>query len=413
VNPLFELEQDGNDIVIADYKGSNPVINPPSGGSSPNAGRGAALVDSIIGSLTATSVLIEKIVNALETIEILQATGHSAEANIAIRQLIGEDVLPVINAAVETVHQVGAAIGRRLGAIRSMSFAPSAGYGSFQERIWVTGFGSWAKQKDTDVLLGYEYNSGGVILGFDHEVASVPGLTLGINGAFSKGKLKNNDHLSDTDIDSYSFGIYGLYEASNGFFAEANFGMGWSQNDLEATDFLTRVRRTGNFDTKSLQAGLNLGYTFKLADNVNLVPSVGIQYIHIKQDGWRERLSNPNAPTVAAHWFGDSKQNFVEIPVSVKLESSHKVGSAVISPEIHVGGIFTANNPRSNVRMGFIGSNSSMNLVGIDSGKNRFQMGTSLKVQVSDYVDIFASYELETRSKFTSHYAHLGLGVSF
>jgi hypothetical protein len=140
---------------------------------------------------------------------------------------------------------------------------------------------------------------------------------------------------------------------------------------------------------------------------------VGVQYIHIKQDGWRERLSNPFAPMVAAHWFGDSKQNFVEIPVSVKLESSHKVGSAVISPEIHGCGIFTATNPRSNVRMGFIGSNSSMNLVGLDFDKNRFQLGTSLKVQVSDYVDIFGSYELETRSKFTSHYAHLGLGVSF
>jgi outer membrane autotransporter protein len=63
--------------------------------------------------------------------------------------------------------------------------------------------------------------------------------------------------------------------------------------------------------------------------------------------------------------------------------------------------------------MGFIGSNSSVSLVGFDADRNRFQAGTSLKVQINDYAGIFANYELETRSKYTSHYAHLGVGISF
>jgi hypothetical protein len=140
---------------------------------------------------------------------------------------------------------------------------------------------------------------------------------------------------------------------------------------------------------------------------------VGLQYVHVTQDGWEEQLADPNLPDIPAHWFGDSKRNFWEVPVSLKLESTHQIGSVTITPEIHVGAVFTLNDPKTSMRMGFVGSDSSVSLVGVDSGKNRFQAGASIKIQANDYLDIFASYELETRSKYTSHYAQLGIGFSF
>jgi outer membrane autotransporter protein len=416
VNALYELEKTTNDIRIGDFKGSGSIINQAGGraggGSSPNLGHIAVLVDSILSS--SDNVIVQgKIIDTLFAIENLYDGGHGSEADKAVRQLIGEDALTAIHANIENVHQVRSALGRRMSSIRNVSAPPSSGSEDALSRVWAAGFGSWAKQKDAEGLFGYKYRTAGVILGFDYKVAAVPGLTLGINGSLSRGKMENNDHYSETDIDSYGIGIYGMYEAANGFFAEANMGFGWSENDLETVSVLTGSKRKADFDSKTFQVGLNLGYTFRLADNVSLIPTAGLQYIRVKQDGWREKLSDPNLSDIPAHWFGDSKQDFLEIPVSLKLESTHQVGSVTISPEVHVGVIFTANDPKSSMRMGFVGSDRSVSLTGVDSGKNRFQAGTSVKIQASDLVDIFVSYEMETRSKYTSHYGHLGIGFSF
>ncbi|MDR1080807.1 MAG: autotransporter outer membrane beta-barrel domain-containing protein, partial [Deltaproteobacteria bacterium] len=404
------------DIVIGEFKGSGSLIGQVGGrgrgGSSPNLGRLSGMVDGILTS-SGNAALSGRILDVLSAIDDIIVSGHGNEAALAVRQLIGEDVLPIINANVENVHQTRAALGRRMSTIRNFSFAPSSGSEDARSRVWAAGFGNWAKQKDSDGLLGYEYNSGGVILGFDHELAAVPGLTIGINGSVSKGKMKNNGYHSETDIDSYGIGVYGMYEAPNGLFAEANIGFGWSDNELETVSVLTGSKRKANFDSKTFQAGVNMGYTFKLSDNVHLVPTTGLQYIRITQDGWKEKLADPDLPDIPAHWFGDTKRDFLEVPVSLKLESAHQVGSVTITPEVHAGAIFTLNDPKSSMRMGFVGSDRSVSLVGMDSGKNRFQAGASVKIQANDLLDIFASYELETRSKYTSHYAHLGAGFSF
>jgi outer membrane autotransporter protein len=416
VNPLFDLEISGNDMIIGDFKGSGTIIELAGGmasvGISPNVIHISMLIDSIFSSGDSL-VLQAQLIDTLSAIDALSSTGHAAEAAIAVRQLIGEGVLPIINAGVENVHQVRSALGTRMGSVRNFSFAPSAGSGDAGSRVWAAGFGAWAKQKDADGFFGYKYGSRGVLLGFDHELAAVPGLTLGINASISNGEMKNNGYYSETDIDTFGLGIYGMYEAANGFFVEGNLGISWSENRMETKSVLTGAMRKADFDAKTFQAGLNFGYTFRPADNVHLVPTVGLQYIRIKQDGWQERLSDPNLPDIPAHWFGDSKRDFLEVPVSLKLESTHRIGSVTVTPEVHVGAVFTVNDPKSSMRMGFVGSDSSMSLVGIDSGKSRFQAGAGVKIQATDLVDIFASYELETRSKYTSQYAHLGVGFSF
>jgi outer membrane autotransporter protein len=167
-------------------------------------------------------------------------------------------------------------------------FAPSAGYGDAREHVWASGFGSWTRQKDTQVM-GCRCSAGGVILGYDQELASVPGLTLGLTGAFSKGTLKNSGRLAKTGIGTFSPGVCGLYEFGNGLYLDPSLGSGWAKNQFHIS-FLN-ARKTGDFDSDNFQAALNLGYAVQLTDSTRLIPSSGIQYIHIKQDGWRKKIA--------------------------------------------------------------------------------------------------------------------------
>jgi outer membrane autotransporter protein len=414
-NPLFDLQIVGNDIVVDSYKGSSGVINKAAGGGgkSGNLDRVAALIDQELLSGSISVDTQERLIDNLETINSLKDAGQDKAAEVAIKQLIGEEALPALNSVVLTVRQTDVAVANRFSSLRANSLAPAAGYGSALNRAWASGFGSWSRQKDDDGLSGYRYNSGGVILGYDHEVESVPGLTLGVSGSFSRGTLKNNDHLAKTDINTIGVGLYGVYQATNGLFVEGSVGFGWSDNESKIRLTYINASKKSDFDSDNFQAGVNFGYIYNISDSLRLIPSVGFRYIHVKQDGWKEKIESDPDNRAVLNWFGDAKQNFAEIPISLKLESTHNVGSAVLTAGVHAGAVLTANDPKTKLRMGFVGSNNSVTLSGIDSGRNRLNAGADLRVQINDYLDLDFSYEFETRSKFKSHYGHVGLGISF
>jgi outer membrane autotransporter protein len=449
-NPLWDLKIEGNEIVVARYKGddgnvisngddssngnggsnsgSGDTSNGNSGSNSGNGGSSYGEGPSIISSpnfadavtfvdqffktgakvdpelkenLDAYVTIIEKLEQEdLETYE------------IAVRQLFGEEALTAVNATVATVNQVNGAVGNRFSTIRGYGpAAPAAGYGSSLNRIWVNGFGSFHKQRDINGMMGYDYNSGGVILGYDREVAALPGLTLGINGAWSHGKLKNNDGLAKTDVDNFSLGFYGSYNFANGFFLDLNLAYGWGDND----SWVNRVvgyQTRGDFDSKSISAGLTAGYKINLTDKVRLTPSLGLQYTHINQDAWSERILNPVYGAVA-NWFGDVKEDMLEIPVNFTLDATINAGSAVVTPEFRVGAVFVADRPSNVLTMGFVGAPESINIYGINTSRTRFKGGAGVKIQFNDLVDLSANYDLEASSHYTAHSGFVGLGFSF
>jgi outer membrane autotransporter protein len=413
-NPYFSLGQDANSVYIDGFTGGQGLVGAVTGGRgvTPNMSQGAGLISQILLDRNSPDDLVQRLYNSGEAILSLKDENPAA-AEVALRQLFGEEALQLVSATVDTIHQVSSVIGRRISYVRSFGSSPAAGYGGASEHMWVSGFGTWARQKNTEVY-GYNYNASGLVLGYDHEFDSVPGLTLGLSGSLSKGTLKNNDHLAETDVDTYALGVYGAYEWTNGLFLEGNLGYGWADNrSTIRLPYANNAIKTADFDSHNFQAGFNVGYGLRLAADTLLTPSVGLRYVNVNQDGWRERISSDPDNAAVANWCGDSRQNFLEIPLGLKVESSLQVQTVGIEPELHVGWVFTPNEPRSEMRMGFVGSDRSVSIVGTDPGRSRFLAGTGLKVQATDYVDFGINYEIEAKKNYTSHYGSLTLGVSF
>lgn len=412
-NPLFEVNKVNNQLVLGDFKGTEEVISGAAGGSlTTNYSNTAALLDRLLQSGSTPADLENRIIGNLEAISDLTDADRS-KAEQALKQLVGEEALSAMNAAVDTTQRVSAVQHSRLKVLHEAGPSPSAGFGPTENRVWASAFGQWIRQKNSGRIYGYDYDAGGLALGYDREVPEVPGLTLGVSGAWSSGEIKNNDGRTKTDVDTYSLGLYGSYEFGGGFFVDGNLNYGHAQNDA-STKLVLGGRKEGSFDSNSWQVGLNLGYTFRPAPEVRLIPSVGLQYIHIKQDGWREKIKADPNNLALAHWFGDSKTSFVEIPVNLRLNTTWDNGCGVLfTPELRLGGIFAADKPDSQLRMGFTGSGDSAKIYGIDPGKNRFLAGAGLKVQVSNNLDAFIDYDYEGRSNYQSHNASAGLGYSF
>jgi outer membrane autotransporter protein len=415
---IFTFVQSGNDIMIDDFLGIEGVVDEVLFANgitiTSNYERGTTVISNVItGDVPASTDLSSRLLDNIQVIA--QLTKDDAPAAlVALKQLLGEEALPYIEAHHETIlEQHRAVVRRRDYILNSSNFSPSAGYKDALNRIWVSGIGSWVKQRNTSALYGYRYESIGVIIGYDREIDAVPGLTLGITGAISAGKLKNNDGLASTDVSTTSLGLYGLYQHGSGFFLYGNLGFGWAKYEATIDVPSINATKTSDFNSTSFNAGFGLGYTFNIASNVNFSASTGLDYIHIRQEGWKERIKTDPDNMAVANWFGDMVSDYVDIDVTFKLESVHEIGSVVLRPEIHAGVVFTPTSKADDLRVGFVGSNASFNLNGLETGRTRFRGGAGLKVQLTDYVDIGFSYEIEAKKGYTAHYGQLGIGISF
>lgn len=410
----FRIENSGSGqrMVVNSYTGSAGAIQNAAGGMTANYASTAGLVDRLLTSANTPADLSNRLIGNLEGIDTLADSGDRS-AEKAVKQLVGEEALASVNAAIDTAQQVTNTLGGRFNTLHDAYQAPSGGYADTLNRVWLSGFGNWVRQENRSGIYGYDYDSGGIVLGYDREVESVQGLTLGVSGAWSSGTVKNNDKLTETDVDVFSFGLYSSYEFGNGLFLDGNINYGFVDNDTE-TKLVLGGRKKGSFDSSTLQMGLTLGYTHNLTPSTKLIPSVGVQYIHAEQDSWREKITADPSGNAVAHWFGENKNDFVEFPVKLRLNSTFEVGSDVlITPELRVGGTFVAHKPEARMQVGFVGSGDSVVINGINPGKNRYQIGGGVKVQVTDLVDVFADYDYEGRSGFKSHSASAGLGFSF
>jgi subtilase-type serine protease len=383
---------------------------------------------NIVNTLTLVDNLYEDANNGLVSQDVVNrinnyiiAAGTTLAGNVelievALKQLAGEEALSSITASIDTARAFNTAISDRFTTLRTFnSTAPSAGAGDTLNRLWLSGFGNWSKLKDSAFTTGYKYTGGGVVLGYDRDVEAVPGLSVGLSGAWSKGKLKNNDGLSNTDINTGSFGLYSSYLFKNGFFIDALFSYGQSNNDTSTTQIIGNAIKEASYDTKSYLLGLNFGYDIPITDNIKLTPSAGVNYLSVHQDGWIESIVyDPLNLSLPPRFVSSSKNDIVEIPLNLKLSGNFTSDGGIdLNFGVRAGVVIEAEKPNNSLNTGFVGSSRSAVITGVSYGRSRFKGGASLGLQLSESVDVFFDYDIEARKQYTSHNATLGFGFSF
>lgn len=376
---------------------------------------GAELAARVITGSEASPDLVDRLSKTLQKISDLADTDPGAAAK-ASKQLIGEASISSMTLALTAARQVQNIQGVRLHEYRDNPWSgagQTTGYGSRLNRVWISGLGQWARQSDRDGVYGYKADIGGVAFGVDREAASVPGLQVGLSGSVSTGRLKNNDGRGKTDFEAASIGLYGSYNFWDGFFIDGNAAYGLGQHTTK-TNLLIGGRKEGDFDSRTYQAGVTFGYVYRDPSGFKVTPSVGVQYYHYSQDGWREKVKNDPGNDVVANWFKKRDNDTWEAPVKLKANTTLFTRSGLIlTPELRLGLICVLHKPSAKVRMGFVGSDDYAQIYGIDSSRNRFQAGAGLKAQLTGSVDVFMDYDLEFRTGQRSHNASLGLGVDF
>jgi hypothetical protein len=337
------------------------------------------------------------------------------EAKEALKQLFGESLVNVTASVSTTVLKAQEVILNRLDRVREIqtagSAAPAAGSGDELNRIWVGGFGIWAKEDASSTVSGYDFSGGGVVLGYDREVDSVTGLRFGISGFYSSGRIKNNNARTTVDLSTVGLAVYGSYLLPSNVFFDASVGYAFTKSDY-STNLYVGGTKTGTFYINSWQFGFRGGYVFE-GDNFQIIPSVGIKYTYLRQGAFADNLDAAASGNTVANAYRTKTDHQVDIPVQIRFNTTLRSGSATFTPELRLGYNFAVKKLNNSMNVGFVGSKQTFKINGTRSRGNSFQAGFSLKINTGGRLDAFINYDLDLSKHFRSHTASVGLGFKF
>jgi outer membrane autotransporter protein len=357
------------------------------------------------GDLTSSTAtpLDDSLLNALDFI---RTAVPASSRELAFKQLIGESFLNVTKAVFEVALKSQSVVFERLDKIHSHSFfpAPSAGDAEDMLGFWAAGFGTWARQSDTNDVHGYKFQSTGVEIGYDRQIASVEGLVFGVSAAFSFGKLDSNDGMTSMDIDAFGLGLYGSYTMRNGFFADASFAFSSSKNKSQV-NLVGGGMKTGAYDITTFQLGTRFGVHFDVSRYV-ITPSVGLRFYNFRQEDWEERSVGTVYPV---NFFRRTTDNLVEIPFQLEINTFIEGDTFRLIPEFRVGVTFVAVRPDNAITVGFSGYGGVTELKGVKVPRTSFQSGLGLKLQTETGFGGFVNYDFNGSSHYIEHKAALGL----
>ena len=383
-------------------------------GSTPNFQSLAGFVDALDSAGASPQVIYQISESYAEIQELAETNPQLAE--VAMRQLVGEQVLDASAGAVGTALKTLGVVYGRLDRIRELGFdaltPPAAGSPDALNRVWAGVFGVWSDQDARDHVEGYEFRAGGVSIGYDRKVDAVPGLRLGINANFSSGDWDKDDGLTTADVSTWSVGAYGSYSFQSGLFLDASLALGRTSFDM-ATRRVLGGTATADFDIDTFQYGLRAGYVFS-ASGFQFIPSVGVRAVTFKQDGFSEGLdARAVASGAMSHVYASRRDTKVDIPVLLKINTTIEAGSGTITPELRLGATFTAKRPHSDLTASVVGANGSYRLVGVRNPTTTYQAGLGVKIATGGPVDFFLNYDLDAGRDFTSHNGSFGIGIEF
>jgi outer membrane autotransporter protein len=386
----------------------------------PNIEAGLNLLEKVRDDAKTPAQVIKQLEDAFVKITDTLQNDSPKLAQSAMKQLIGEPLVNVNTSVSSTVLKTQGVVFNRLDRVREIEInnltppaagSASAGSGNELNRIWVGGFGIWAKEENSSTVDGYDFSGGGVSLGYDRKIAPVPGLRVGVSGAFFNGRIKNNDRRTTVDLSTVGFGVYGSYILPNNVFFDANVGYANTKNDYSSNQILGGVK-SGSFQINSWQFGVRGGYVYK-GDNFQIIPSLGLKYVFLRQGSFADTLDAAAQGITAANAYRARNDSQFDIPLQVKLNTTFESGSAIITPELRLGYNFAVQKLDNAMEVGFVGSNETVKIVGTRSRGNSFQAGVGVKVNSGGIVDGFLNYDIDASHSYFSSNASIGVGFEF
>lgn len=267
--------------------------------------------------------------------------------------------------------------------------------------LWVTPFGSAAKQKHSEDVLERD------IQGFD---ADLYGISAGADKTFENGLLAggmisygNIDFKGDYTADKITangvqLGLYGSKSIGDWFVdSKASYSHLWSESQTKYQE-PTYLTTKGDFDTSLYAFDLKGGYNFKFGE-FGISPSVGVDVVHARQGSYTESGAGGLSRDVNA-----ASLTSIELPVRLQFDWKKTFdNNMTFKPIFYVEYAREVGDNMAEMTSEFIGSGTTLDADSLENDSNRYTVGTDIGFEINPMWEVALKYNGDFRKDFTNN----------
>ncbi|MBA3002937.1 MAG: autotransporter domain-containing protein [Desulfurivibrio sp.] len=310
------------------------------------------------------------------TVVVVEPTGESARA-------------ATLNTLTSGVHQV---IGQRMQRtpakepiqLAALSLSPGMLHQEQQPVAWGQVFGSQGDRSQEGQMLAYDYDLGGVVIGYEQDFGkSRVGMLVGA----ATGSTETT--MTDTDTDSVFLGVYGhVFLGPVNLTATLIGGNEAHDTSRLVLDNLNGYETaTSDTDSYFISPSLTLGSSYVLTQEIELRPSATVTYSAGSYDGYDE------TGTTNANLQVDSR-TVQALSTRLQLEVAQRVAAGEVSLR---AGIQTRHTDSGTIEMHLGGSDFRFNAAGDEDVAGGF-LGCGAHLLLSDRLSLVVDAEFSRMS---------------
>lgn len=226
-----------------------------------------AFIDSVLAKLPVNSNLYQAFINA-----------NDAE----LRQLASQ-LQPETNRAAQSASLAATGLTNSAIGSRASSLGANSGDALVETGAWVKVLRGNSDQGSRGGIAGYDADSTGLIIGADGKLNEQT--TLGLALSHVRTDV-SSDSGNDTDVSTTLLTAYGAWE--QGPYSVLG-SLSYGKSDNESKRYIAGERAKGDYDSNILALDLSAGYTIKLNDNLDLIPTLASRYAKVQIDSFTEK----------------------------------------------------------------------------------------------------------------------------
>lgn len=251
-----------------------------------------AFIDSVLAKLPVGSNLYQTFLNA-----------NDAELRQLARQLQPETNRAAQSASLSATGLTNMAIGSR-----ASSLGANSGDALIETGVWIKALHGNSDQGERAGIAGYDADSSGLIIGADGKLneQTTVGLALSHVRTDVSADTGNNTDVATTLLTGYGSWENGPYSVIG--------SLSYGQSDNESKRYIAGEKAKGDYNSNVLAADLSGGYTIKLNENLDLIPTIATRYAKVQIDSFTEK------GTQAALRTGSQSLEVFDLGAGVKLE---------------------------------------------------------------------------------------------
>ncbi|ABC77343.1 autotransporter outer membrane beta-barrel domain-containing protein [Syntrophus aciditrophicus] len=268
--------------------------------------------------------------------------------------------------------------------------------------IWARVYGNVGDRDGNDVTTEYDYNMGGLAIGFDRKITNI--LLLGFSVGLSGGKLDMNDLTESSKINSWHGSLYGSC-TKGAWYMDGILAYGYNRYDTSRDISFGAVDKTADaeYDGHIVGAYMEAGYKLKL-NTINITPMASFQASHLTRDDFTE----DNAGVLSLDGDSENADSLLGT-LGIKVNRDFVVNAATITPEVRIKWLHEFSNDDYMLDTAFAGAPAApFTIRGDHPDRDRVAFGVGLNADMKNNSSLFLAYDANFSGEYTEHVGSLG-----